>query len=221
MALLMGGLTSPPDSGSLPLAVSAMSHTFLFDIGNVIIAFDFGIAARRLAPHIEIPADEALEEVTQLSVPLEVGEISTDEFIELASDRIGFKGSPDFFRNSIADIFELNVPIVHFIEEQKKSGATLHLLSNTNEIHVPFFEANYPVFDLFEGRVYSHEAKLMKPDPAIFEHTIAKLKLEPEKTIYIDDKLENCEAGKEAGLISIQYDLDDHESFLAEVTEYL
>lgn len=198
-----------------------MYHTFLFDIGNVIVAFDFSIAARRLAPHISIPSEEALREVTQLSAPLETGELSADEFIELASDRIGFKGTPDFFRNSIADIFELNVPIVHFIEERKKSGATLHLLSNTNGIHVPFFEANYPVFDLFEGRVYSHEVRLMKPDPAIFEHTIKKLELEPGKTIYIDDKLENCKAGKEAGLVSIQYDLDDHESFLAEVTEYL
>ncbi|MBP84275.1 MAG: hypothetical protein CMO61_10575 [Verrucomicrobiales bacterium] len=217
----MGRLTSPEDSDSIHCAVPAMSNTFLFDIGNVIIAFDFGIAARRLAPHIEIPAEEALQEVTQLSIPLEVGELSTDEFIELASARIGFKGSSDFFRNSIADIFELNMPIVRFIEEQKKSGATLHLLSNTNDIHVSFFEANYPVFDLFEGRVYSHEVRLMKPDPAIFKHSIEKLKLDPGTTIYIDDKPENCEAGKEAGLIPIQYNIDKHDAFLAEVTKHL
>ena len=89
-----------------------MSRAFLFDIGNVIIAFDFGIAARKLAAHIEVSADEALRRVTELSIPLELGDLTTDEFISEASNMIGYRGTPEFFRDSIADIFELNTPIV-------------------------------------------------------------------------------------------------------------
>ena len=97
-----------------------MSRAFLFDIGNVIIAFDFGIAARKLAAHIEVSADEdeALRRVTELSIPLELGDLTTDEFISEASNMIGYRGTPEFFRDSIADIFELNTPIVQFIESE-------------------------------------------------------------------------------------------------------
>ena len=198
-----------------------MSRAFLFDIGNVIIAFDFGIAARKLAAHIEVSADEALRRVTELSIPLELGDLTTDEFISEASNMIGYRGTPEFFRDSIADIFELNTPIVRFIEEQKAAGAPLFLLSNTNGIHVPFFEAKYPVFGLFDGRIYSHEARLMKPDPKIFIHTIETLDLDPANTIYIDDKPENIAAGIAAGFTSIIYDPNKHEAFIREVSPHL
>jgi len=171
--------------------------------------------------HIEVSAEEALQRVTELSVPLERGDLTTDEFISQASELTGYRGTPEFFRNTVADIFELNTPMVQFIEEQKSVGAGLHLLSNTNGIHVPFFEATYPVFDLFNGRVYSHEARLMKPDPEIFAYTIKKLELDPTSTIYIDDKPENVVAGANAGFRAIPYDLNHHDTFLTEVSPLL
>ena len=191
-----------------------MPEAYLFDIGNVIITFDFGKAAKRLAAHSGLAAEHALPLVAPLTVDLELGRLTPEEFIEAASEAIGFTGDASLFRTAFEDIFELNLPMVAFIEARKAEGRPLYLLSNTNGIHAPFFEATYPVFDLFDGRIYSHEVGLMKPDPAIFDITINRLNLIPERTLYIDDLPANCAAGREAGLMAIPYSIARHDEFL-------
>ncbi len=194
-----------------------MPDAFLFDIGNVIITFDFGISARRLAELSRASAEEIIERVGPLTVGLELGEIQPKEFVAEAAERIGYGGDAATFRSLFADIFELNEPMVEFIASLKAEGVPLHLLSNTNAIHAPFFEANYEVFGLFDGRVYSHEVGLMKPDPAIYELVTERLSLDPSRTLYIDDMPENCAAGAAAGFLVEPYSADRHGDFLEAV----
>ena len=102
-----------------------------------------------------------------------------------------------------------------------KGAAPLQTQRASANSMCPWHGANYPVFGLFDGRVYSHEARLMKPDPKIFTHTIETLDLDPANTIYIDDKPENIAAGIAAGFTSITYDMNKHEAFLREVLPHL
>ncbi len=192
-----------------------MPKAFLFDVGNVIIGFDFTITAGKLAPRCDVSPEEAFRRVALLTDRLECGQLTADEFIREAIERIGFKGSPSELRAAFEDIFTLNEPIVELIESLHRQEIPLHLLSNTNAIHAPYFEKTFPVFNCFSGRIYSHEVGCMKPSPEIYRIAIEKLSLEPGETIYIDDLPANCEAGREAGLQSIRYDKDDHASFLA------
>lgn len=196
-----------------------MVRAFLFDIGNVILAFDFMKAARKIEPFSNCSAEEGLALVSTLTDPLERGEITPDEFYEKTSSMIGYSGERPFMERSFEDIFEVNEPIVQIIKALHSQGVPLHLLSNTNGIHVPFFETNYPVFDCFEGRIYSHEAGCMKPDPRIYEIATQQLNLDPQTTFYIDDLPANCEAGRKAGFLTVQYDRHDHERFLAETAQ--
>lgn len=197
-----------------------MLHAYLFDIGNVIITFDFSKATRKLAPFSKVAAEEALPLVATLTVELELGLLSPGAFIAAASEKIGYTGDADFFHRSFADIFELNLPMVEFIEARKAEGCPLYLLSNTNGIHVPFFEKTYPVFAYFDGRIYSHEVGLMKPDPQIYHVTRETLKLIPEETIYIDDLPANCDAGRAAGFLTVPYDHTRHDDFLTIVAAF-
>jgi HAD superfamily hydrolase (TIGR01509 family) len=198
--------------------VIGMPKAFLFDIGNVIIRFDFTITAQKLASRCDVSPEEAFSRVAQLTDRLESGQLSAEAFIAEASDRIGFQGSPLEFRSAFEDIFTLNQPIVELIESLHQKDIPLHLLSNTNAIHVPFFEKSYPVFNCFEGRIYSHEVGCMKPNPEIYRIAIDTLALEPAETVYVDDLPANCAAGREAGLESICYNKDDHDAFLAQVS---
>jgi putative hydrolase of the HAD superfamily len=182
-----------------------MPDAFLFDIGNVIITFDFRISAEKLAEDSAVPADEILPLVSPLATELELGRLSPEQFIAGASARIGYTGTPERFQAVFADIFALNDPMAAFVAELKAAGTPLYLLSNTNAIHASFFEANFPVFGLFDGGIYSHEVGLMKPDPAIYERA---------RSDYIDDNAANCVAGGEAGFLSIPYDAKRHGDFL-------
>ncbi|MEM6278636.1 MAG: HAD family phosphatase [Verrucomicrobiota bacterium] len=198
-----------------------MVRTCLFDIGNVILAFDFRKAAQKIEPFSNCSADEGLALVSTLTDPLERGEITTDEFYDEASRMIGYHGERSFLKRSFEDIFEVNEPIVRLIESLHSNGVPLHLLSNTNGIHVPFFESTYPVFDCFEGRIYSHEVGCMKPDPEIYKIATKQLDLSPATTLYIDDLPANCEAGRAAGFFTVQYDRDKHDAFLIEIAQTL
>jgi HAD superfamily hydrolase (TIGR01509 family) len=190
-----------------------MPDYYLFDIGNVIISVDFTIAARKIAALATVAPEELPAVVSPLTIDLELGNITPEAFITAASERIGYTGDPGYF-SSFADIFELNQPMVTFIESLKDEGKPLFLLSNTNGIHVPFFEMNYPVFSLFDGRIYSHEVGLMKPDPAIFELVKSSLPLDAARTIYIDDLPANCEAARTAGFHAVTYAATRHDEFL-------
>lgn len=214
--LSLNGLPKVAFLESLRLVIP-MPKAFLFDIGNVIIGFDFTITAQKLASKCDVSPDEAFRRVAQLTDRLECGQLSAETFIAEASDRIGFQGSRFEFRSAFEDIFTLNQPIVELIESLHQREIPLHLLSNTNPIHVPFFEKTYPVFNCFEGRIYSHEVGCMKPNPEIYRIAIDTLTLEPAETVYIDDLPANCAAGREAGLESICYNKDEHDAFLAQV----
>ena len=194
-----------------------MPKAFLFDVGNVIISFDFTITTRKLAPLCDVTPEEAFRRVALLTDQLECGNLTTEAFLNEAITRIGFQGSPSELKAAFEDIFTLNVPMVKFIESIHHKQVPLHLLSNTNAIHAPFFEKTYPVFNCFSGRIFSHEVGCMKPDPEIYRIAIANLSLDPAETIYIDDRPANCAAGREAGLLSICYNKEEHESFLAQV----
>lgn len=198
-----------------------MVSAFLFDIGNVIIHFDFSKAARRLAPFCTVGPETALERVASLTDPLERGELSVEEFVSEASKRIGFSGSSTQFLEAFEDIFELNQPVVDWIGVLEERGYPLHLLSNTNAIHVPFFESTYPVFEAFTGRIYSHEVGVMKPDPEIYQKAIEKLELDPATTIYLDDRPENIIGGNEAGLQSILYEVSRHDEILRKTEQFI
>lgn len=198
-----------------------MLHDFLFDIGKVILNFDFSIGVQKIQARCsKMDSDEILPAISDLTNELEAGRMDTTSYVEAASERLGFSGSVDDFIRAFEDIFTLNSDMVSLINQLKQQGHRLYLLSNTNGIHVPFFTQEYLVFEHFAGAVYSHEVGVMKPDPAIYEAAILQFDLKPQNTIYIDDSEANVIAGRNCGLLGIQYDLDQHHLLLNDLREH-
>ena len=96
---------------------------------------------------------------------------------------------------------ETNRPL---LQKLKNHGFKLYVLSNINEIHVDYVEklAQWPD-DLFIKRYYSNEIHYEKPDPACFQYVINDAKINPAETLYIDDRADNIESAKNAGLITV------------------
>ncbi|MEO0414313.1 MAG: HAD family phosphatase [Verrucomicrobiota bacterium] len=191
-----------------------MSYSLLFDIGMVIVRFDFAKAAAAVSQHCSLGPEAIFLAVNELKDDLECGRLSNDAFLDETIDRIGYTGRRADLLEAFTDVFELNQPMVDLIESEKALGTPLYLLSNTNGIHVPFLFDQYPVFRLFNDAIYSHEVGCMKPDDSIYEITLEKLKIDPSRTIYIDDLPENIDAGKKHGFVGIRYDGSDHSEFL-------
>ncbi|MGI9241874.1 MAG: HAD family hydrolase [Verrucomicrobiales bacterium] len=189
-------------------------NAYLFDIGNVILGFDFSIAVRRLR-EFGITHDAPLSHITATKDRYEAGQIDDEEFVELAIEELGFSGDSTDFITIWQEIFHENEAMVASIKDLAKQGHPLFLLSNTNGLHVEYMRREHPIFEAFTGGIYSHEAKSMKPERPMYQQAIDRFGLTPGETLYIDDLPANIETGKSMGFLTHQYDLDDHEAFLA------
>ena len=81
-------------------------------------------------------------------------------------------------------------------------GARVAILTNNNLLlrdHLP--RICPALFPLFDGRVFcSAQFRLAKPDPAIFLACAAALGAAPGDVLFVDDKAENAEGARRAGL---------------------
>lgn len=85
--------------------------------------------------------------------------------------------------------------------------AQVAILTNNNLLlrdHLPAICP--PLFPLFDGRVFcSAQFRLAKPDPAIFQRCLALLGTAPDQALFIDDKRENADGARSAGLRAHHY----------------
>lgn len=178
---------------------------YLFDIGNVILFFDYQRFTRRIEAECACPVAELLPSLAKEMQLLEGRSLPVDEFLERAFARIRYRGRREAFVCAWQEIFEPNQPVVDLIQGLGDQGHRLYLLSNTNQLHADYFLRQYPVFERFHGCVFSHEVGCAKPEPEIYQTAIRKLGLQPARTVYVDDLPANVEAGAAHGFIAVRY----------------
>lgn len=186
---------------------------FLYDIGRVLLDFDFESSLSRLLPEDCADPRARLERLLERKDEFETGRIGTDEYIEWALGVLGSEAGADRFRDAWRGIFTPNEPMWKCVRKLAARGHRLILFSNINSIHSPWIFENYPEFSLFDAAVLSYEVGAIKPHAEIYQHALDKHGLDPGSTLYIDDLPENIAAGRAHGLHCWQYDLRDHASF--------
>ena len=83
---------------------------------------------------------------------------------------------------------------------------SIWLLSNTNAKHIDDeLKKRYLFPDLVDGAVYSFDVGVRKPDKSIYGIALEKVGVQPDQCVYIDDLIENVEAGRDAGFISVHF----------------
>lgn len=197
-----------------------MIKAFIFDIGNVLLRFDFTPAVNHLAGHSAIDPSVGLAEVERLKLPYERGDTDTPTFLRQVRDLLGYDGSEADLIRCYQEIFWANEPM-HRLVEALAPHYPLYLLSNTSQLHLDYVEATFPVFRHFRDGVYSHLAGCAKPEPLIYEKAITGFDVDPATTLFIDDLLPNIEAARAAGLQAIHYDALDHPALLRELRQRL
>jgi putative hydrolase of the HAD superfamily len=198
--------------------------TVLFDIGNVLVTFDFSKATSRVGTKSQVSAEAVLETISDIKDEFESGRMEGEPFFHEAMARLGFSGTLEEFEEAWCDIFEVNQPMLDTLQwiDGLAERPRLLLLSNTNEPHRRWLFERFPeVFQRFHGGVYSHQAQCMKPHDEIYEKLIADWSVDPEQTFYIDDLPANIVAGKRFGLHSHEYAPTDHPSFAQALSEWL
>lgn len=173
----------------------------VFDLGKVLLHFDWMRAASKLARLSSIPAADMLKtlDYTHTVIQYELGKISSREFFEHARKALKFTGDYDDFTPMFADIFSEIPEIIAIQTELHQRGVPTFIFSNTNELAANHVRANYPFFAHFTGYVFSFEHGAMKPDARLYEVVEGMSGCSGAELLYIDDLPKNIEGGRARG----------------------
>jgi FMN phosphatase YigB (HAD superfamily) len=193
-------------------------EALVFDIGNVLVPFDWQLFHSRLHLDCKGVTADAEKQFKELMIRIDVGEMTSETFTRLAIRAIGFQGDERAFQSLWNGIFSSNLPMERTIFALK-DRFPLFLLSNTSELHLAYLMQNWGVLHHFTDGVYSFRAKCAKPGRKIFETAIEQFGLKPEHTVYIDDLPANVATGLALGFRAIRYELTRHGEFERRLAE--
>jgi HAD superfamily hydrolase (TIGR01509 family) len=183
------------------------TKAIIFDLGRVIVPFDFQRGYARLEPLCGIPAAEIQARIraTGLVQRFESGEIEPRNFIHQYSEQLGMTIGYEDFQEIWMSIFLPETLIPEPMLEEIARTHRLVLLSNTNRLHFEGILANYPLLRHFHQFVLSYEVGAMKPAPLIYQKAIQAAGCAPGECFFTDDIEEYVEAAKKMGIDAVQF----------------
>lgn len=182
----------------------------IFDFGNVLVRWDiYGALISRYTPELidqfrlnELSGFEDANVLCDLGEPLK-------KAISLIRTEHGgiWAEMMEWYISHFSDSILGEIPgSRQLVSDLKEAGIRVFGLSNWS---ADLFERALPLFPevifMMEDRVVSGYVHQRKPDRNIFDTAISKFNVDPSLTAFIDDKPENVEAGRKAGLKAIQF----------------
>lgn len=185
-----------------------MIKAVIFDLGNVLLNFDHRIIFNRLTAHVSSKVlHEKMDEIRVQVTNFEHGSLSPDNFNEKLGDMLHFEASYSSgeFAKEWSEIFWKNDELIALLPRLKEK-VTLHMLSNTNELHIEYAKQEFPeVFAPFSSLTLSYKVGASKPDKEIFLESLKLTAVKAEECLYFDDILEYVKRAQELGFRAHQY----------------
>ena len=173
----------------------------VFDLGKVLVEFDYSIAARGIAARgtSDPVAVQKFLDHSPLLFRYETGLMTKQEFFNEVRAGTGFKGDIEEFGRIFGDIFEPIPAMVELHAALRARRVPTFIFSNTNEIAVAHIRNSFPFFSNFEDYILSYQHGAMKPQARLYEVVEEKTRRAGEDILYLDDRPENLAAGAARG----------------------
>ncbi len=185
-----------------------MIKTVIFDLGKVIIPFDFMRGYQGLEAISSLSVAEIRRRIasTDLVQRFETGMVDPQDFVAQLSRTLDLDISYDQFCRIWSSIFLPDPLVPESLLQALSRRYLLLLLSNTNAIHFEMLERTYPILRHFHDRILSHVVRAMKPSPAIYQAAIARAGCAPEEIFFTDDIPDYVAAARREGIDAVQFE---------------
>lgn len=191
----------------------------VFDLGNVLIPFDYTKPLNRfnkIKPGLGDKFAQHYRDHYNVHREFEKGILSEDEYLAVMIEWLDNKVTADEFRRIISDIFTLNYDVIQLIPELKQKY-TVVLLSNTNSIHKRYGYGDYDFLNWFDKLFLSYEVGAVKPEEKIYRAVEQFTQKPSQEHFFIDDIQEYIDGAKRCGWDGIQF--VDYEKLIVELKE--
>lgn len=93
-----------------------------------------------------------------------------------------------------------------WIRYLKDKGYHIYILSNYSTYMLEKTQDELTFLKYADGAIFSCQVKQIKPEPAIYQTLLNRYHLDPEKSVFLDDRAENCERARKEGIHAIQFE---------------
>jgi putative hydrolase of the HAD superfamily len=175
----------------------------VFDFGNVICFPPAKEKIERAAAEAGMPVDQFLKAMWKDRLPYDGGETSREYWHKVAE-----AGGTSFDEALVERMVQHEVGfwdtfdsrVIDWIKRLRAGGYTIGILSNLPHPIAASLRQTPGFLDHFDHITFSCDLRLFKPQAAIYEHSFQGLNVPAEQTLFIDDKMENVEGARAAGM---------------------
>ncbi|MGN1097743.1 MAG: HAD family hydrolase [Clostridia bacterium] len=182
-----------------------MIDTIVFDIGNVLAAFDWVKFVKGFGYGEDVNKDIAEAVFMSRDWPqVDLGILSDEELIA------GFVKNAPHRKKEIESIF---AKWQYFVEEYpfseewvkglKEKGYKVYVLSNYGRTMFGFAKERFAFLRHVDGGVISYQINKIKPDPEIYKTLIDKYSITPENAVFLDDLPANLKGAEAFGFNTV------------------
>ena len=197
-----------------------MIKNVIFDLGNVVLKLKWNIVIDRYTTNIN--DKKMLEEIIFDSKEwqkLDEGTIEKSEAIQIMLSKLPKRlhDSCISIMNNWQDGFVINNEILEFITSLRTRGYKTYILSNAPLDLPKYLEKNNLNKYFPDGKVFSAEEKLLKPNQEIYKLILDRYSLIPEECLFLDDKPENIQGAISCGIKGYVFDYNNFKTFLKDI----
>lgn len=181
----------------------------VFDVGNVLLTFQPEKLLRALLPDHEDDYPALVQHVFQSPYwhMMDRGAVSPEEaFMLMGSSRPALRPLIQRVQQGWNDCLGVIDEGVDALNACKEHGKRCYVLSNyASDPFEESFQKHPEIFSHFDGMVISARERLIKPDQRVYRCLLDRYRLNPERTLFIDDSSVNVEAAMDCGMQAVHF----------------
>ena len=185
-----------------------MIRNIIFDIGKVLVSYEPDAYMDRLG--LDEKAKAAINQAMFQNKLWDESDQGLGTPEELLITKI---------HQTVGETVELMPYAMEWILDLKARGYHVYIISNYAENMYNQTKDKLAFLPLMDDVVMSYTIKKMKPDPAIYNYLCDENWLEPEESVFIDDRQENVNGAEAVGIHGILF--KDYETAKQELNKFL
>jgi putative hydrolase of the HAD superfamily len=181
----------------------------ILDYGLVLVSSPTAEEFGRMAEMFNLSVDSFYELWEASRGPYDRGDFSAEEYWLKLAAQTNTTLDPkqiEILRKIEVEIWIHPIPgMLAWLDQLHAAGIKTGLLSNMPWDLANYVRANFQWLEKFSFVTLSAEVGMIKPDAAIYEHTLCGLGVSAAESLFIDDREPNVRAARTLGMRAIQF----------------
>jgi putative hydrolase of the HAD superfamily len=163
----------------------------------------------RMAEVFQIAPEHFLEQYIPTRGPYDQGALTAEEYWQGFARDAGVEIDAAMIEKlrawDTAMWSRINPAMTSWLDELRAAGLTTAVLSNMQFDMAAHARKHFAWFAHLDHQILSCELRLIKPDAAIFRHTVERLGVKPHEVLFVDDREVNVQAARAAGFEAVRF----------------